>query len=348
MGMTIKDIAKKCGVGVSTVSRALNNHPDINQETKEKILKVVADSEFVPNNSARNLKRTDSKTIAILVKEIDHPFFATMMRVMEKEIRKQKYSFFIQHIGKKQDEVEAAIELIEEKRLRGIIFLGGNFANKVERLTRIKVPFVVSTVALSHIPEECIGSFVTIDDKEESRKIVDYLCQEGHRKIAILASNKKDENIGRMRLEGYQEALTRNNIPVVAKRIRYLGERDTTYSMENGYQTMKKMLEDNVNFTAVFAISDMMVIGACKALREAGKRIPEDVAVAGFDGLMYTAYYEPAITTMAQPAEEIAIESVKSLFEMIENKKSREGKFLPANLEIRNSTKGGKLKWKQD
>lgn len=84
MGMTIKDIAKKCGVGVSTVSRALNNHPDINPETKKMILKTVEESNFVPNNSARNLKRTDSKSIAILVKEIDNPFFATMMRVMEK------------------------------------------------------------------------------------------------------------------------------------------------------------------------------------------------------------------------------------------------------------------------
>ena len=78
--------------------RALNNHPDINPETKKMILKTVEESNFVPNNSARNLKRTDSKSIAILVKEIDNPFFATMMRVMEKKIRRQKYSFFIQHI----------------------------------------------------------------------------------------------------------------------------------------------------------------------------------------------------------------------------------------------------------
>ena len=116
--MTIKDIAKKCGVGVSTVSRALNNHPDINPETKKMILKTVEESNFVPNNSARNLKRTDSKSIAILVKEIDNPFFATMMRVMEKKIRRQKYSFFIQHMGKDQDEVDTALELIKEKKLR--------------------------------------------------------------------------------------------------------------------------------------------------------------------------------------------------------------------------------------
>lgn len=338
MGMTIKDIAKKCGVGVSTVSRALNNHPDINPETKDMILKTVAESDFVPNNSARNLKRTDSKSIAILVKEIDNPFFATMIRVMEKQIRREKYSFFIQHLGVHQDEVEAAMELVKEKRLRGIIFLGGDFRDKMDRIARIRVPFVVSTAGLPEIPEDCTGSFVTIDDREESRKVTDYLCKKGHERIAILASDQKDTNIGLLRLEGYKEALRANHIPVREELIRYLSREDTAYSMENGYRTMKELLEEQTEFTAVFAISDLMVIGACKALLEAGKRIPEDVAVAGFDGLSYTEFYEPSITTMAQPVEEIAKESVGSLFDMIKTKESREGKYLPAELKERTST----------
>ena len=338
MGMTIKDIAKKCGVGVSTVSRALNDHPDINPETKEMILKMVAESDFVPNNSARNLKRTDSKAVVILVKEIDNPFFSTMMRVMEKEIRKENYSFSIQHLGAHQDEIEAAIELVEEKRLRGIVFLGGDFRNKVERIHRIKVPFVVCTAALPELPKKCIGSFVTIDDKEESRKMVEYLCNKGHRKIAILASDEKDENIGKLRLEGYKQALTEHGIPIQEKLIRHLDRNDTAYSMENGYGMMKELLQEKTEFTAVFAISDLMVIGACKALLEAGKRIPEDVAVAGFDGLSYTEYFEPSITTMAQPVEEIAKESVGILFDMINTKESHDGTYLPANLKERKST----------
>ena len=348
MGMTIKDIAKKCGVGVSTVSRARNNHPDINPETKKMILKTVEESDFVPNNSARNLKRTDSKSIAILVKEIDNPFFATMMRVMEKEIRRQKYSFFIQHMGKDQDEVDTALELIKEKKLRGIIFLGGDFRKNKERIAKIKVPFVVSTAAFDKLPEKCIASYVSINDCEESRKIVDHLCETGHKKIAILASDEKDENIGKLRLEGYREALEAHGLEADEERICYLDEEDTTYSMENGYRMMKKLLKNGTEFTAVFAISDLMVIGACKALLEEGKRIPEDVAVAGFDGLDYTGFYQPAITTMAQPVEEIARESVGILFDMIETKKSQEGVYLPATLKERESTTGGRRTWKQD
>ena len=336
--MTIKDIAKKCGVGISTVSRALNNHSDISPETREKILRAVAESDFVPNNSARNVKWTESKASAILVKEIDNPVFATMMRVMEQKIRKEKYSFFIQHMGRHQDEVEAAMEIVEEKRVRGIIFLGGDFRNKSSRISRIKVPFVVCSARLPEVPKDCAGSFVTIDDREESRKMVDYLCSQGHEKIVILASDKRDENIGKMRLEGYMEALRANNIKVQDKLIRHLDARDTSYSMENGYRMMKELIEEKTEFTAVFAISDMMVIGACKALLEAGRKIPKDVAAAGFDGLSYTDYFEPSITTMAQPVEELAGESVESLFEMIETKKSREGKILPADLKIRKST----------
>lgn len=345
MGMTIKDIAKKCGVGVSTVSRALNNHPDINPETKEMILKIVAESDFVPNNSARNLKRTDARAIAILVKEIDNPFFATMIRVMEKEIRREKYDFFIQHMGAQQDEVEAAMELVKEKRLRGILFLGGDFRNKMDRIARIPVPFVVSTAGLPEIPKDCVGSFVTIDDFAESRKMVEYLCGQGHKKIAILASDVKDENIGKLRLEGYKAALAAHKLPVDEKLIRHLEGADTAYSMENGYRMMKKLLKEKTEFTAVFAITDLMAIGACKALLEEGRRIPEDVAAAGFDGLAYTAFFEPSISTMAQPLEAIAKESVKSLFDMIKTKESREGSYLPAELIERKSTKlvrGGK------
>ena len=115
--ITIKDIAKMCRCGISTVSRALNNHPDINEETKNKIMAIVKEYNFVPNNSARNLKITDSKTIAILIKGIANPFFMKMIKVMEDEIQRQKYSLILQHVDYDQDEVNVAIELEKEKKL---------------------------------------------------------------------------------------------------------------------------------------------------------------------------------------------------------------------------------------
>ena len=104
--INIKDVARICGVGVSTVSRAINNHPDINPETKDMIMQVVKEHNYIPNNSARNLKRTDSKAIAVLIKGISNPFFSKMIRIFEKEIHKKKYSFIMQHVDAGEDEVD--------------------------------------------------------------------------------------------------------------------------------------------------------------------------------------------------------------------------------------------------
>lgn len=336
--ITIKDIAEKCGVGVSTVSRAINNHSDINPETKNMIMRTIAEYNYVPNNSARNLKRTASKTIAILVKAIDNSFFAEMIRVMEREINKEKYNFFLHHIDEEQDEFEVAIELIKEKRLKGIVFLGGYADRPEETLRRVTVPFVMSTVGNVELPSDVLCSYMAVDDKKESYKVVDYLCKLGHNRIAILAALKTDEGIGRQRLEGYKKALEDNGAEIDDKLICYMREDIQTFSMENGYAVMKELLNSDKEFTAVFAVSDMMAIGACKAIFEAGKRIPEDYSVAGFDGIGYTYYYEPSITTVKQPVKEIAEESIHALFSMIDRKKTVPSKIFEGILLEREST----------
>ena len=144
--MTIKDIARLCGVGVSTVSRAINNHPDINPETKSKIMDVIKENGYIPNNSARNLKRTEAKSIAVMVKGMTNPFFSNMIKVMEEEIKKKKYSLVLHHVEFNEDEVDVALELVKEKRLRGIIFLGGYFSHSEEKLSKLNVPFILSTI----------------------------------------------------------------------------------------------------------------------------------------------------------------------------------------------------------
>lgn len=125
--MTIKDIAKKCGVGVSTVSRAMNNHPDINPETKEMIMRVIEESNYVPNNSARNLKRSDAKAIAVLVKGIGNTFFSELVRGLEKECQKRGYSCILQNVEEQDNELDTALHIAKEKKLRGLVFLGGIF-----------------------------------------------------------------------------------------------------------------------------------------------------------------------------------------------------------------------------
>lgn len=319
--ITIKDIAKMCGCGVSTVSRALNNHPDINEETRKKIMTVVKEYNFVPNNSARNLKITDSKTIAILIKGIANPFFMKMIKVMENEIRRQKYSLIIQHVDHNQDEVDVAIELEKEKKLKGIIFLGGYFNHTKEKLDAISVPFVISTVNMTEQYSVNYSS-IAVDDVKESYKIVDYLIKLGHKKILLISADLEDESIGKLRKVGYEKALRDNGIDFDESLIIPMSDDSDAYSMKAGFEAMEEALKRKLDFTAVFAVADAVAIGACRALADAGKKIPEDVSVVGFDGIDNAKYYSPRITTIRQPFEEMADETISLLFKYIDGTKS--------------------------
>ncbi len=337
--ITIKDIAKQCGVGISTVSRAINNHPDINPETKQMIMDVIRETGFVPNNSARNLKRTDARSIAVLVKGIANPLFSDMIKVIENETQRKKYSLVLQHVEYYEDEVDVALELVKEKRLRGIIFLGGYFLHSEEKISNLKVPYIFSTVGtlVSEKLDKAEYSSVSVDDRKESCAMTSYLLELGHRDIAIISAESEIESIGRLRLEGYRDAFAEKGIPCREELVRCVEEEIDHFSMENGYLTTKRLIESGEKFTAVYATADILAIGASRALLEAGYRIPEDVSVAGFDGIELGKYYNPAITTMKQPVKEMAETTVKLLFDIIAGRKDYEHIVFPASLEVRES-----------
>ncbi len=340
METTIKDIARICGVAVSTVSRAINNHPDINEETKVLIMQAVQDYHYIPNNSARNLKRSESNTIAVLIKGIGNPFFSNIMKVFEKEIQKKKYSFLLHRVEEHEDEIEVALQLEKEKRLKGIVFLGGYFLQSKERLSKLNIPYILSTGGVSDGTEKESLSYVSVDDYKESYKIVDYLCKLGHKRIATIAAPPMDENIGKLRLKGYRSALKDNGIEPEQDLICYNeDETDQIFSMEYGYKAAKKLLDAGVFFTAIFAISDSIAIGAAKAIFDSGKHVPEDYSIAGFDGIDYAKYYQPSITTIQQPIEDMATETIRILFDLIDGKKNTVGKIFSGELVVGQSTK---------
>lgn len=338
--ITIKDIAKICGVGVSTVSRAINNHPDINNSTKEMILQVIKEYNYIPNNSARNLKRYDAKVIAILVKGMNNPMFGTMLTIMEEEIKWNKYALVLRHVKPNEDEIDVAIELENERHLRGIVFLGGLFMHSEEKLAMISVPYIISTVSsIAENIDKTKYSSIAVDDQKESFKAVEYLIKQGHKRIAIITTPKEDCSIGYLRLTGYYNALKAYGLEHDQSLVGYMNEDSTEYSYQNGYSVMKELLERNTGCTAVFAISDILAIGACKAIVEAGKRIPEDISVIGFDGIEMSDYYNPSITTISQPMKELAQESIHILFDVIKGRASNKHIVLPAELIVRGSTK---------
>ncbi len=337
--ITIKDVAKICGVGVSTVSRALNNHPDINPETKQKIMQVIVDNNYIPNNSAINLKRSESNTIAVLIKGIDNPFFQGMFKVFESELNKQSYSFILHRVQQNQDEVSVALELVKEKKLKGIIFLGGEVSQNNAALNQLEIPYVLCTVTPVIDSPEIIQNCISIDDIAESFRLVDYLCSLGHKKIAIITADEANQGIGRRRYEGYKKALEKNGIQVNPRLVCRMCNDVEEFTPANGYEVTNKLLASGEEFSALFVISDATAFGACKAILESGKRIPEDYSVAGFDGIDMTHYYHPSLTTMKQPCEEMASASINKLMNLIEGKAGSSQSIFPAVLVIGESTR---------
>ncbi len=328
---TIKDIARICGVGVSTVSRAMNDHPDINRETKEKIQAAIREYNYIPNNSARNLKRHESNTIAVLIRGIYNVFITDMVTQGERYIKYTQYSLYLRQVYPEEDEVDIAIELVKEKRLKGIIFLGGMFDHSVEKLKQIEIPYIMMTVSPSpRISGMC--SSVYVDDEMESYRIVDYLCRMGHRKIALITTPESERSIGHLRAKGYFRALKDNGIGRDNRLVRRMSENTWEFSISSGYAVTKELLADNTDFTAIYACSDYAAIGACKAICETGKTVPGDYSVAGYDGLEIGRFYNPPITTISQPINDMLKKTFELLLDEINGDETRQTVVFPGEL----------------
>lgn len=300
---------------------------------------------YTPNRSARNLKLADTKTIAVLIKGIDNSFFKGIIKVFEEEIKKQGYTFLLYKVDILDDEIDVAFNLIKEKKLSGIIFLGGNFIENDELSKKIKIPFVLTTVAITDSLKSKNYSFVSVDDEYESFRIIDYLCKTGYKKIAIIKSLDSDMSIGYLRFSGYKKALHENNIAFDKNICFSMQENIVGYSMENGYEVMKKIIQSE-NFheiDAVYCISDTIAVGACRAIHEANLKIPEDISVVGFDGIEMTKYFIPKITTMAQPADKIAKKTIDILFKSIKNKSYTDQKIYKCELFV-----GESVDWERE
>lgn len=328
--MTIKDIARACGVSVSTVSRVLNNRPDVSDDVRGKVLRAVEDSGYIPNNSARDLVRSRSDAIGVIVRGMGNLFFADMLKTVSREIETSGYTMVLHFIDSDADEVKAGAILEREKKLRGLIFLGGWFDYTPTELALVGVPYVCCsfTNCFGSLKEEDYAS-VSIDDYMTAYKAVEKLIELGHRRIAAVVPSCSDRSISELRYNGYLAALREHGIDFDS---RLLVETGGCFGMAETYDGARRLVESGADFTALFALSDTTAIAAMKALEDHGVRIPEDVSVIGIDGLSVSEYVSPTLTTMIQPAEEMGRESVRILLDMLEGREKPRHLLLPARL----------------
>ena len=328
--MTIKDIARACGVSVSTVSRVLNNRPDVSDDVRGKVLRAVEDSGYIPNNSARDLVRSRSDAIGVIVRGMGNLFFADMLKTVSREIETSGYTMVLHFIDSDADEVKAGAILEREKKLRGLIFLGGRFDYTPAELALVGVPYVCCsfTNCFGSLKEEDYAS-VSIDDYMTAYKAVEKLIELGHRRIAAVVPSCSDRSISELRYNGYLAALREHGIDFDSL---LLVETGGCFGMAETYDGARRLVESGADFTALFALSDTTAIAAMKALEDHGVRIPEDVSVIGIDGLSVSEYVSPTLTTMIQPAEEMGRESVRILLDMLEGREKPRHLLLPARL----------------
>lgn len=313
--INIKDIAKKAGVGVSTVSRVLNNQPDVKAATKERVLKIIEELNYVPNNSARNLKRIKTNHIGVFVIGDYSSFFSTIIETIEKDISKHGFSIVLHFHHSQKKLLESAVQFSLEKKLVGLICLGGEITKEEEGyINQFNIPVVFGSTMIDENIDDSKFSTVTINNKKASYSAVEYLLKLNHKKIALISAGKGYESVAKVRHDAYITAINDYNVEYDSN---YVSWGD--YSMQSGYDAMNQLFERNLDITSVFAVSDSMAIGAAKAIRDNNLRIPEDISIVGFDGLEITRFIHPALTTIEQPTDVMGKKIIDVMLRQLES-----------------------------
>ncbi len=331
--LTIKDVAALSGVGIATVSRVLNNHPDVSAETKRKVMDVVVLHNYTPNNNARNLKQHSANLISIIVRGRQNSFLTDIAERMIEAGSEKKQKFLLDFIDEADDELEAARQHIAEKKVKGIIFLGANIVGRDSEVAALPLPCVFATIDTSNIAASGVSS-IGVDNRLGARTAIDHLLESGHRRIAVFGGKREiDDGIGQ-RFQGVLQSFSAHGLAF--DNSLYV---QCSFAMEKAYHTAMRFLSGRPSFTAVFAMSDIMAVAIIRALHDHGLRVPEDVSVIGFDGIALTRFMLPTLTTIEQPAQRIAAGSVALILRLLENPEDNENVILESVLRKGDSVK---------
>jgi LacI family transcriptional regulator len=310
LSVTIKDIAKLAGVSHTTVSRALNDSPLINPETKEKIKALASSLDYTPNYSAKSLVLDRSYNLGLFFSTLHSGTSAGFLYEAVKgvnEVIKDEYNLIVRGIDDYR-----SYHKINRKSYDGLIVMSQSESDQafIEYVTQKDIPLVVlnrkvdTVKVMNLIPDDQNGAF----------QVVDYLLRQGHRRIGII-EGKQGFKSTLERRAGFEEAMRKHQAQVDHELI-FTGN----YDAESGYQAMKHMLQVQELPTAVFCFNDDMALGAVKAIHELGLRVPDDISLVGFDDHLFSAFMSPALTTVRRPIEVLSREGAAKLLSFVEKK----------------------------
>lgn len=329
--MTIKDLAAQTGYSVGTVSRVLNNQPHVSELARQIILKAAEESGFQLNTNAKQLKQQQTNSLLVLCRGNANELFDALLFAIQARVAETSYTLIVDYMDESEHEVRRALQLCREKKPQGIIFLGGNQAHFRESFGHIHIPAVLVTASAAELSFPNLSS-VTADDTLAAAMAIRSLVDLGHRDLVVIGGHRDYSDITRLRYEGCIRAFRENEI--VFEESQYETAR---FTFDDGYRAAEALLKRNRHFTALFAMSDVMALGAIRALADAGKRIPEDVSVIGFDGLSIGNFTVPRLSTVAQSVNRLAEEGVNMLLSAIEEGAPAAHRIIPVDLLLRES-----------
>lgn len=329
--VTLKDVAKEAGVSATTVSRALNNKDAISPSTREKILKLAKEMDYTPDAVARGLKNKRTETIGVVIADISDPFFAPIVKGIEKAVREEGYHLILCDTDEDYQVEKEALRTLMEKRVDGLLItpVQTSFQDIVE-LKKKKIPFVL---LCRHFNFELLETdYVVTNDVEGAVLAVTHLIEKGHRKILFI-NGPTYVSSAKERLAGYKRAFLEAGVKLDESLVREGG-----IKMEDGYRITKQELARPLQFTAVFAYSDFVALGVMKALKEANLRIPQDIALVGYDDIDIASFLEVPLTTVRIPKYELGVEGFRLLKRKMKGEAdSLEKVILPTELVVRES-----------
>ncbi|RCW56199.1 LacI family DNA-binding transcriptional regulator [Halanaerobium sp. ST460_2HS_T2] len=326
MGVTIKDVAKKAGVSIASVSRVINDSKPVAPETKEKILKVIKETGYKPNAMARGLKKNESGLIGLITPDMENGTFAELVKGIESVIEKNSMNLIVSNSKGEIERELRELHIFKEQQLDGIIFSGVKFTKKhKEYFDRYKVPTVV-------VSQKFPGSglpYVDIDNFKAAYQAVDFLIKNNHQQIAMVRGPFYDKSAGKQRYNGYFEALKDAGLKVNSSFVK-----EGNFTIKSGYQAMEKILSENEMLpTAVFAASDRMAIGVLDCCLDNNLKVPEDISIIGFDDIELATVVRPKLTTVRVDHSKLGEKSVELLLNKIKKNKDSES-FYEADFEI--------------
>lgn len=326
--ITIKDLAEKLNISVSTVSRALKDNPEISQQTRKTVQALAKELGYKPNPIAVALKTHKSNTIGVVVPQIVSTFFANVVKKIEEVADKYGYNVLVSSSNESFEKEKKNIDIFLANRTDGIILSLSRATTSYEHIRHIQ-EYGVPLVLFDRTTKELEVSKVVADDADAAYKVVQHLIQGGARKIALI-TGPEHLSIGKNRMKGYLKAMTLNKLEINTDYI----VRCNDFSVKAAKEATSQLLNLKNIPDAIFGINDDMAIGAIEAIKEKGLSIPQDIAVFGFSNTKRSRYMNPSVSTINQFPEKIGETAAELLFEQILNAKHAQIREEVVNCEL--------------